>query len=322
MSSKFYTFASDFVLNTWANCVPTILKQHRHYQTRTLKQLRNYLYTMKLKQLFLCGAAALAVAFATSCSSSKDISYFQDLKPGQESILTNMTAVKLQPNDKVTIIVSTTDSRLNSLFNLPVANNNLASNGATSDGSLSSGMSGNVAPYTVDSKGDINFPVLGRLHVAGMTREELAEYVRRELISRDLAKNPIVTVDYLNLAVSVLGEVKSPGRYGINREDYTILDAISAAGDLSIYGKRDNIRVLREENGVQRVYTVDLSSGRDLTQSPVYYLRQNDVIYVEPNETKARMSTPNGNSALTPSFWISIASFASTIAVLIVNLAK
>jgi polysaccharide export outer membrane protein len=192
----------------------------------------------------------------------------------------------------------------------------------STDGKINTSGGENVAPYTIDRQGDINFPVLGKLHVAGMTREELGEYIRRELISRDLAKNPIVTVDYLNLSVTVIGEVGHPGRFAIDREDYTILDALSAAGDLTIYGKRNNIRVLREENGVQRVYGVDLNSGRTLAQSPVYYLQQNDVIYVEPNETKARQSTPNGNSVLTPSFWISILSFAASITTIVLTITK
>ncbi len=273
---------------------------------------------MKLNKFYLAGAAAGAI-MVSSCSSSKEISYFQDLTPGQESVITNPSPIKLQPNDKVSIVVSTTDARLNSLFNLPVARNNIGQSSSAS-GQITSSGGENVAPYTIDRQGDINFPVLGKLHVAGMTREELGEYIRRELISRDLAKNPIVTVDFLNLSVTVMGEVGHPGRFAIDREDYTILDALSAAGDLTIYGKRNNIRVLREENGVQRVYGVDLNSGRSLTQSPVYYLQQNDVIYVEPNATKARQSTPNGNNVLTPTFWISIASFAATATMLIVNL--
>lgn len=263
-------------------------------------------------------AATIAMS---SCSSTKEITYFQDLYPGQESVITNPSPIKLQPSDKVSIIVSTGDARLNALFNLPVARNTIGST-TTAEGRLSSSGGESLAPYTIDRQGDIDFPVLGRLHVAGMTREELGEYIRRELISRDLAKNPIVTVDYLNLSVTVMGEVGHPGRFAIDREDYTILDALSAAGDLTIYGKRDNIRVLREENGVQRVYALNLNSGKNLTQSPVYYLQQNDVIYVEPNATKARLSTPNGNSALTPTFWISIASFAASMAVLIYGIVK
>ncbi len=274
---------------------------------------------MKIKSLYLAGAMA-AVIMTTSCSSKKQITYFQDLKPGQESVIANLSPIKLQPNDKVSIVVSTGDSRLNSLFNLPVARTNISQE--NSNGKISSNGSESTSPYTLDSQGDINFPVLGKLHVAGMTREELGEYIRRELISRDLAKNPIVTVDYLNLSVTVLGEVGHPGRFAIDREDYTILDALSAAGDLTIFGQRDNIRVLREENGVQRVYDVNLNSGLNLTQSPVYYLQQNDVIYVEPNGTKARQSTPNGNSALTPSFWISIASFAASITTVLISVTK
>lgn len=275
---------------------------------------------MRLKSLHLAAAAGLAL-LVCSCTSTKDVVYFQDLRPGEQTVLPNVNPIKIQPADKLSIIVSTSDPRLNSLYNLPVATNRIKNVGVTETTITTSG-EGNLAPYTVDSNGDINFPVLGKLHVAGMNREQLAEYIRRELISRDLAKNPIVTVDYLNLAVSVMGEVKAPGMYGINRDDFTILDALSAAGDLTIFGVRDNVMVLREENGVQKVYTVNLNSGKEVAQSPVYYLRQNDVIYVQPNATKARTATPNGNNVLTPTFWISIASFATTIAVLIVSNTK
>lgn len=276
---------------------------------------------MKIRNFYFAFITGLAV-IATSCSSPKEVVYFKDLKPGQATVIpVNSSPLRLQPNDKITIIVSTTDARLNTLYNLPVATIRLGSQ--SSDGTIStSGGESGVAAYTIDSQGNINFPVLGKLHIAGMTREEVAEYIRRELISRDLAKNPIVTVEYLNLSVSVMGEVAHPGRFAISREDYTILDALSAAGDLTIFGKRDNIKVLREENGMQKTYEIDLSSGRDITKSPVYYLQQNDVIYVEPNATKARTSTPNGNSLLTPSFWISIASFGMTTALFVITLTK
>lgn len=275
---------------------------------------------MKLKTLFISGTFGLAL-LATSCSAPKDVVYFQDLQAGQEIILPdNPKPLKLQPHDKVIIIVSTQDARLNAIYNLPVAQTNIGT--TSSDGSMASNGSNGVAPYTINSQGDIEFPVLGKLHIAGMTREQVAEYIRRELMSRDLAKNPIVTVEYMNLGVSVMGEVGHPGRVSIAREDFTILDAISAAGDLTIYGKRDNIKVIRRENGVEKIYQVDLSSGKDLSQSPVYYLQQNDVIYVEPNATKLRTSTPNGNSMLTPSFWISIASIGMTIATFIITLSK
>lgn len=274
---------------------------------------------MKTGKLIMLGAVVTAMA-VSSCTSTKQVAYFQDLNPGDQNTLITSSPIKLQPNDKLSIIVSTGDGRLNSLFNLAVARNSIGSAGSTS-GSTSSGSDG-VAAFTIDSHGDINFPVLGKLHVAGMTREELAEYIRRELISRDLAKNPIVTVEYFNLNVTVLGEVSSPGRKAISKEGYTILDAIGEAGDLTILGQRDNIKVLREENGVQKVYSVNLNKGRELTLSPVYYLKQNDVIYVEPNNTKKRNSTPNGNTALTPAFWLSMASFVTSMAILIINQTK
>lgn len=276
---------------------------------------------MKFKVQHLLAAIGFVMIFS-SCSSTKQITYFQDLSTGQENLIPiNSNKLKLQPNDKITIIVSTADARLNSLFNLPVTTTRIG--GITSDGTTpTNNNDGNIAPYTIDSKGNIDFPVLGKLHIAGMTREEVAEYIRRELISRDLAKNPIVTVNYLNLSVSVMGEVARPGRVGISREDFTILDALSAAGDLTIYGKRDNIRVLREENGKQKVYEIDLNSGKDLVNSPVYYMQQNDVVYVEPNATRARQSTPNGNSILTPAFWMSIASFLMSTATTVILLVK
>lgn len=271
---------------------------------------------MKLTRLGLCAIACIAI-MAGGCSSNKEVNYFQELQAGQEYTLPALTSIKLQPDDKLTIIVSTSDARLNSLYNLPVAEARL--NQAASGTAITPTYSGNVAAYTIDKQGDINFPVLGRLHIAGMNREQVAEYIRRELISRDLAKNPIVTVEYLNLSVSVMGEVTKPGLYTFNKENFTILDALSAAGDLTIFGKRNNIKVLREENGKQKVYEVNLNSGHELTNSPVYYMKQNDVIYVEPNSTKARTSTPNGNAVMTPSFWISIASFIATIAVLVIK---
>lgn len=269
---------------------------------------------MKITNLKLSAFAA-ALLLLSSCSSTKDISYFQDLQPGQETVITAASPVKFRPNDKLSIIVSTTDPRLNALFNLTVPQNRIQ--GESMSETVHSSSNGEVSSYTIDKQGNINFPVLGKLHIAGMDREEVAEYIRRELVSRDLAKNPIVTVDFLNLGVSVLGEVASPGRVGITREDYTILDALAASGDLTIFGRRDNVRVLREENGVQKVYTINLNSGADLAQSPVYFLKQNDVVYIEPNAVKARQSTANGNAWLTPTFWISIASFLTTIGVLV-----
>ena len=174
-----------------------------------------------------------------------------------------------------------------------------------------------VSGYTVDSKGNIDFPVLGEIQVSGMTREEVATHIKKELQSHDLVKDPVVTVEYMNLSVAVMGEVNNPGRFNIDKDNLTILDALSQAGDLTIYGKREKVLVLRQEDRKQRVYGVNLCSAEHLYTSPAYYLQQNDVVYVEPNATKARQSTVNGNNVRSTSFWISLASLLTSIAVLI-----
>ena len=190
--------------------------------------------------LYALGLAALAA----SCSAPKDITYFQSLQNGDRLTLSQPKAITLEPDDKLIITVHTTDPRLNALFNLPSP--------TTRIGTLTQTAS----------------------HVQGMTAEQLSEYLRSELESRDLAKSPIVTVEFVNLAVSVMGEVNRPGRVAIKRQDLSILDAISEAGDLTIYGLRDNVKVIRHENGTQQVYTVNLSDGRNLASAPARALPQ------------------------------------------------
>ena len=253
------------------------------------------------------------VLAAVSCSTPKEISYFQDLQPGvTELTITDSVEIKVRPKDKLSILVNAQDPKLTNMFNLPIVSQQI---GQESTGS--SGTSRGVSGYTVDSFGDINFPVLGKIRVEGMTREQIADYLTKQLKEQELIKDPVVTVEFINLGVSVLGEVNNPGRIKIERDNMTILDAISEAGDLTIYGKREKVLVLRQENGRQRVYGVNLCSAEHIYSSPVYYLQQNDVVYVEPNDTKSRQSTVNGNTVRSTSFWISLASLITSIAVLI-----
>lgn len=263
---------------------------------------------MKFYKIIIVAASVLALV---ACSTSKEISYFQDLCPGESELtLAAPMEIKIQPKDKLSILVNSQDLRLTNLFNLPIVSQQV---GQESSSGTNRGLSG----YTVDSKGDIDFPVLGGLHVQGMTREEVTVYIKKELQSHDLIKDPVVTVEFMNLSVNVMGEVNRPGRYNIDKDHLTILDALSQAGDLTIYGKREKVLVLRNENGTQRVYGINLCSADHLYSSPVYYLQQNDVVYVEPNDTKARQSTVNGNNVRSTSFWISLASLLTTISVLI-----
>ncbi len=268
----------------------------------------------KAKGCTLAWVAAVFLLFVSSCGSSKDVVYFQDLKPGQSvETLSAYTPVTLQPEDKISIIVNSRDQQLMNLFNLPTINKQLGQN--------TSGSSQGVSGYTIDSNGEIDFPVLGKIKAAGLTREHLAAFIKSELVGNNLVKDPVVTVEFMNLCVSVLGEVNTPGRYAIDRDRMTILDALSMAGDLTIYGNRNNVMVIRHEadNGSQRVYGIDLTSGNDIYSSPAYYLQQNDVVYVEPNDVRARQSTVNGNNVRSTAFWISLASLLTSIAILIVN---
>lgn len=266
----------------------------------------------------ICILAASTVLL-WSCSTSKTIPYFQDLTPGESKLTTVAPSeIRIQPKDKLNILVSCQDQRLSSMFNLLVNNQQVGTESSTARGS-SNGQSRSVSGYTVDSNGNIDFPVLGALHVEGLTREGVAAFVKNELQSRDLIKDPVVTVEFMNAAVNVLGEVGSPGRYSIDRDRYTVLDALSDAGDLTINGKRGNVMVVRDENGTRRVYAIDLRSAEDVYSSPAFYLQQNDVVYVEPNKTKALQSTINGSSLHNISFWMSLASFITSFVVLITN---
>lgn len=256
------------------------------------------------------------VTALSSCGSSKQVVYFQDLKPGESEIkLPELQAITVRPEDKISIIVNSRDPQLTDLFNLPYVTRQLGQSSKTYTVGTNQGVSG----YTVDAEGNIDFPVLGKVHVAGMKREDIAEKIKNELVSKNLVKDPVVTVEFMNLCISVLGEVNNPGRFSIERDRLTVLDALSMAGDLTIYGNRYKVMVLRQEGDVQRVYGINLTSGEHIYSSPAYYLQQNDVVYVEPNAVKARQSTVNGNNVRSTSFWISLASLLTSVAILIFN---
>ncbi len=262
---------------------------------------------------------AIGILAVPSCSTPKEISYFQDLESVEGQRIGGAKGITVRPKDKISIIVNCKSPELTALFNLPYVTQRLGEN---SRSAISSGYSqGYISGYTVDDRGCVDFPVLGEVHVAGMTREEIASEIKRELREQGQATDAVVTVDFMNLYYQVLGEVARPGRYAIDKDALTILDAIGAAGDLTIYGRRDRVKVLRDEGGRMRTYEVDLCSASDLIASPVYYVRQNDVIYVDPNDVRARQSTVNGNNVRSTSFWISLTSLAASVTNTIVVIA-
>lgn len=263
---------------------------------------------MNIRVLHSLAAVLLLLA---SCSTPKGITYFQDLSSVDGQRIDGAKEITVRPKDKVSIIVNCKSPELTALFNLPYVTQRLGEN---SRSTIASGYSqGYISGYTVDDRGYIDFPVLGEISVAGMTRDQIASEIKRELNEQGQASDAVVTVDFMNLYYQVLGEVAKPGRYAIDKDAVTILDAIGTAGDLTIYGKRENVRVLRNENGKAKTYEVNLCSAADLISSPAYYIQQNDVIYVDPNDVRARQSTVNGNNVRSTSFWISLTSLAATV---------
>lgn len=261
-------------------------------------------------------ATLLVILLMTSCGNTQSITYFQDYLPGYTESVAQAKPITMQSGDRLSIIVSSRNPQLASLFNLQQSNN--TGRGVTSSVSTAGG-DNRSSLYTIDSKGDIDFPVLGTLHVAGKTREEIASFIKEALIQQDLVKDPVVTVEFGGMYYSVLGEVNSPGQYNFENDRETILDAISRAGDLTIYGLRDRVMLIRTENGQRKVYSLNLLSGRELAESPAFYLKQNDVIYVDPNPTRARQSTVNGNTLRSTAFWVSMASLAMSVTLFIKN---
>ncbi len=263
-----------------------------------------------------------AVLMMASCSTPKNIPYFQDVVDGSSDSIAVSKTITIRPGDKISIIVNSKNTKIAAMFNLSYATRYM---GAISDDVVSTAQNAGVQGYMVEDDGTIDFPVLGRIHVSGLTRDEISRLIKDKLISEGLVQDPVVTVEYLNLKVSVLGEVNKPGRVSIDRDAYTILDALSAAGDLTIYGMRESVRVIRSEEGLRKTYVVNLCLAQNLYSSPVFYLQQNDMIYVEPNDVRARQSTVNGNNVRSTSFWVSIASLLATVTntvVLVLNYTK
>jgi polysaccharide export outer membrane protein len=244
----------------------------------------------------------VGILLMNSCASRKDLVYFQ---PDSTALHTSyeLNAPKLQAGDILTISVTADDIRATQPFNQV--------NAYSASGTIQ-----NTNPflptYTIDNNGYIDFPKLGKVKLMGRTRTEAIDYLRQE-ISKYIV-DPGVNINIRNFRVTVLGEVRTPGTYTIENDRITLLEALGLAGDLTINGVRNNVLVLREQSGVKQEYRVDLTK-RDALNSPVYYLAQNDVIYVEPNGARVQSSKYTQNNSL----FISIAGIVITIISVIVR---
>jgi polysaccharide export outer membrane protein len=259
-----------------------------------------YLTYMKTRSLII---PILALILATSCGSRKNIVYFQD-EPINEGLMVPQPKELIYKSDDIlTINVAALDPETVKPFNLTVSAGN-------STDVLRLQANQQLQTYLIDYEGDIDFPVLGKIKVAGLTRPELTKLLTQQI--SEYVKDPIVNVRLSNFTVTILGEVNRPGSFTIQDERITILEALGLASDLSIYGERKDVLVIREVDGKKKFAKVDLRSINTIN-SPVYYLQQNDVIYVAPNNARVRSSTFNQNNLVL----ISAISTLSTIAALI-----
>lgn len=236
---------------------------------------------MRLSRLFCVAIVCLATF---SCASKKDIVYLQDANRNKESQLLTYEPT-LKPDDMLSIIISSETPDATIPFNLPAIQGNFE---------VGNNQAG-IKTYLIDNYGNIDFPVLGKLKLGGLTRTEATNKI--VLAVSEYIKDPSVNLRILNYKITVMGEVTRPGSFPLESERITILEALSLAGDLTIYGKRDNVLVIREADGKKTYARIDLTKS-DFTTSPYYYLTQNDVVLVEPNQTRVNSSAVGPNLSI------------------------
>lgn len=258
----------------------------------------------------VCLCVVLAAVSLVSCKTYKKVNYIQDVVVDVSEAIEVNQGIVIQPQDMLSIVVTSKSPELAAMFNLSSVSYQAGSE------VVSTGGTQRLLGYVVATDGTIDFPILGKIKVAGMTRWQLQEHIKKAIVDAGLLKELVVTVEFMNFKISIMGEVNAPGSYTIKGDKVTILEALSMARDLTIFGRRDGVYVVREENGTRTTYNVDLRSVQ-LFNSPVYYLRQNDIIYVEPNKVRAGQSTINENNLKSVSLWISVGSFLTSLAVLI-----
>ncbi len=223
----------------------------------------------------------------SSCASRKDMVYFQDEPIGNDQINSAPSQLIYKPDDILTINVSAFDPLTVKPFNLAVI--------SESDDLISANGAARVQSYLIDFNGNIEFPVLGTIHLAGLTRIEATQMLKEKI--SEYAKDPIINIRLVNFTVTIIGEVSNPGTFTIQDERITLPEALGLANDLTIFGKRKDILLIREVDGVKKFAKIDLTSVNAVV-SPLYYLQQNDVIVVEPNKARIRSSTFNQNNAV------------------------
>lgn len=242
-----------------------------------------------LKKGLVTGLTGLLLFLLPSCIDSKKAIYFNNIRDTTFNDLIQDAEPVIQKNDLLSIYVSSLNPEATVIFNTP----NMPS---VSVSQASSGSS-NVTGYLVSGEGDIQFPVIGKIAAEGLTKKQLTDRISKTLVSKKLLTDPIVTIRFLNFRITVLGEVSRPTVITVANEKISILEAIGLAGDLTIYAKRDNVLVIREENKKKIIKRINLNSSEIFT-SPYYYLKTNDIVYAEPNN--ARIASTSNTRQIVP----------------------
>ena len=264
---------------------------------------------MKHYRLLVPVILALLVS---SCASQKRAWYLQDANPFTPEQIAESGQIRIKPLDRLTVVVNSKDPELAVPFN---SSTSLSS--VTGVASYSSATNQSLQIRTVDENGMLDMPVIGKIECKGKTRSELAQAIAEKIIEGGYINDPTVNVQFADMKISVIGEVARPGFYDITRDKVSIFDALAMAGDMTVYGVRSEVAVTRETDGVRTIEYLDLTST-DIFNSPVFYLQQNDVVYVKPNKYKAQ----TGEISQNRSFYLSLVGTAISVATLIVTLTK
>jgi|SRR5690606_32727347 len=247
---------------------------------------------MKSNNLLYLAVVGILLLFS-SCAEQRNLVYFSDIQQNEtfQQAITNAHEPKIQEGDILSITVSTLDPTSNALFNTGAVIQGQSSQLSSSNaaGSTNLGKEG----YRVGNDGNINFPVIGKINLKGLTLTQAHEKMRNEI--NEYVKEPIVNIRYMNFKVTVIGEVNKPTTFTSDKEQINVLEALGMAGDMTAYGKRENVLVIREVEGKREMARLNLNSSNAF-QSPYFYLQQNDIVYVEPSENKERQVSRNPNA--------------------------
>ena len=266
-----------------------------------------------MRKINLLAICVCLLAFC-SCKTQKNLQYFDTISALESGVIGTLPdyELKIAPDDELLITVNSEDPKASMNFNLPLSNPALQSE-------ITLASTPTQQTYLVSANGDITMPMLGKIHVAGMTTAQLTDYLTEKISAT--VKDPMVKVALVNFSVSVVGEVTNPRIVTANTERLSVIDALAACGDLSDYGQRENVVVIREENGQKTFQRLNLHDASIMT-SPYFYLRQNDIVYVEPNSIKQGNSKYSTNNGYKLSVISTIVSGVSVVASLIIALAR